>query len=74
MQDMQVVVILLSVIVAILSVMVIVLLGLVIALLVKFRQIASWVDVATTNIAKATEWLSPARVFSEIGRLFSKNK
>ena len=55
MQDMQVVVILLSVIVAILSVMVIVLLGLVIALLVKFRQIASRVDVATTNIAKATE-------------------
>ncbi len=74
MQDMQTVIVLLSIIVTILSVMVIVLLGFVVVLLVKLRKIAVTVDTVTTNIARATEWLSPTKVFSEISQLFGKRK
>ncbi len=72
MQDMQTVIVLLSIIVTILSIMVVVLLALAIVLLVKIRKIASTVDTVTTNIARATEWLSPAKVFKEISQLFGK--
>ena len=74
MQDMQTVIVLLSIIVTILSAMVIVLLVLVTVLLVKIRKIALTVDTVTTNIVKATEWLSPTKVFSEISQLFGKRK
>lgn len=74
MQDMQIVIILLSIIVGILSLVIIALLGVVIALLVKIRQVARRVDAVTANVAKATEWLSPAKVVGEIASLFGKNK
>lgn len=74
MQEMQVLIILLSIIVTILSVMVLVLIGLTIALLVRFRKIVQRVDAITTNIVSATDWLSPAKVFSEITHLFGKGK
>ncbi len=72
MEDMQTVIILLTVIVGILSIMVIILMSLIIVLLVKLRKIAQKVDYVTTNIAKATEWLSPMKIVSEIARLFKK--
>lgn len=72
MQDMQTVIVLLSIIVTILSVMVIALLGVMIALLIKTRRIIQRVDDVTANIAKATEWLSPTKMFGEIMRLFGK--
>lgn len=74
MQDMQTVIILLSVIVGILSLVIIALLGVVIALLVKARQIAQRVDDVTTNVAKVTEWLSPAKFVGEIASLFNRKK
>lgn len=72
MQDMQTVIVILSVIVGILSLMTIALMGLVIALLVKARQIARRVDEVTTNVAKASEWLSPKKVFDGIAGLFNR--
>lgn len=72
MQDMQTVIILLSVLVGLLSLVVLVLLGVVIALLLKVRRIAKKVDAVTTNLARASEWLSPSKVFSEIRQLFRK--
>lgn len=73
MQDMQTVIILLSVITGLLSIMILALLGALIALLIKLRQLAARVDAVTTNIAKATEWLSPTKVFREVAQLF-RNK
>jgi len=72
MQDMQTVIILLSVIVGLLSVVILALLAAVIALLVKLRQVARRVDTVTANLAMATEWLSPKKVFREISNLFSR--
>ena len=74
MQEMQVLIILLSIIVTILSVMVLVLIGLAIALLIKFRKIVQRVDAITTNVVSATEWLSPTKVFGEVARMFGKGK
>lgn len=72
MEDMQTVIILLSVITGLLSLMTLALLGALIALLVKLRHIAARVDAVTTNIAKATEWLSPTKVFREVAQLFKR--
>lgn len=72
MEDMQTVIILLSVITGLLSLMTLALLGALIALLVKLRQLAARVDAVTTNIAKATEWLSPTKVFREVAQLFKR--
>lgn len=72
MQEMQVVIILLSIIVTMLSVMVLVLIGAMIALFIKFRKIVQRVDTITTNVVSATEWLSPTKVFSEVAHLFRK--
>ena len=72
MQDMQTVIVLLSVIVGLLSIVILALLGVLIALLTKLRQVAKRVDEVTTNIAKATEWLSPSKLFGEIASLFKR--
>lgn len=72
MEDMQTVIILLSVITGLLSLMTLALLGALIALLIKLRQLAARVDAVTTNIAKATEWLSPTKVFREVAQLFKR--
>lgn len=74
MQEMQIVIILLSIIVTMLSVMVLVLIGVAIALLIRFRKIVQRVDAITTNVVSVTEWLSPTKVFSEIAQLFRKGK
>lgn len=72
MQDMQVIVTLLTIIVGLLSVVVLALLGVLIALLVKLRRIARKVDAVTTNLVRATEWLSPTKVFGSIAGLLGK--
>lgn len=72
MQDMQTVIILLSIIVGILSIVIVVLLGLIITLLIKVNRVTKRIDSITTNFAKATEWLSPSKVFSGIASLFGK--
>ncbi len=72
MQDMQTVVILLSIIVGLLSLVILALLGVMIALLVKLRKVAKRVDEAAANVVKVTEWLSPAKVFAGISSLFNR--
>lgn len=72
MEDIQTAIVLLTVIVGTLSVVIVILMGVIIALLVKLRSIARKVDTVTANVAKATEWLSPTKVVSEIARLFKK--
>lgn len=72
MEQMQTAIILLSVLVGLLSVVIVALMAVVIALLIKIRNIAKTVDTVTANMARATEWLSPTKVFGEIGKLFRK--
>lgn len=72
MQDIETVIVLLSVIVGLLSVVILALLAAVIALLIKLRQVAKRVDLVTSNLAMATEWLSPRKVFGAIGNLFNR--
>ena len=67
MEDIQTIIILLSIIIGLLSVIIVALLAVVITLLAKLN-----VDKITTNVASATEWLSPTKVFSEIAGLFRK--
>ena len=55
------------------SIVILALLGLIIGLLVKLGAIMKRVDAITTNVASATEWFSPTKVFKEIGKLFHKN-
>ncbi|NCU29661.1 hypothetical protein EOM60_03550 [Candidatus Saccharibacteria bacterium] len=73
MQDLQTVIVLLTVIVTLLSVGNLVLLGVIIALLLKIRGIANQAEKAMSNISRVTEWFSPAKVYEEIANLF-KNK
>ena len=72
MEDIQTAIVLLSIIVGLLSVIIVTLLAVVIALLVRLNTGMKSVSKITTNVASATEWLSPTKVFSEISGLFRK--
>ena len=74
MQDMQIVIILLSVIVTILAIMVIVLLGLAVALIVRLRRVVKRVDAVAENVMKVTTWLSPQRFVDAVTSIFSRSK
>jgi hypothetical protein len=51
---------------------IIILFSIIISLLVKLKRIASQAETAAHNIAQATEWLSPRKVFTEASRLFRR--
>lgn len=72
MEDMQTVIILMTVVIVIHSVTIIVLFGVIIALLTKLKRLVNRAEAVTHNIAQATEWLSPVKVFTEVARLFRK--
>ena len=70
--DVNTIVTLLTVIVVLLSIVIIALLVFVTMVLIKVKRIADHVDATTSNLAKATEWLNPAKVFSELVGAFRK--
>ena len=72
MEDMQTVIILMTVVIIIHSVTIIVLFGVIIALLTKLKRLVNHAEATVSNIAQATEWLSPVKVFTEVARLFRK--
>lgn len=72
MDDIQTLTILLSIIVGLLSVVIIALLILIIGVMMKVRAIAQKIDNITTNVASASEWLSPIKVFGAIASMFRK--
>ena len=61
---------LLTVNVIVLSVVILALLIIVIVLLIKLNKLVSNMQHVSENVAKATEWLSPVKVFSELGNIF----
>ena len=71
MEDMQTVIILMTVVIIIHSVTIIVLFGVIISLL-KLKRLVNQAEAAVSNIAQATEWLSPVKLFTEVVQLFRK--
>ena len=72
MEEMQTVIILMTVVIIIHSVMIVALFGIMIALLVKIKKIAGQVETTTKNLAHATEWLSPVKVFNSAFSAFKR--
>ncbi len=72
MEDMQTVIILMSAVIIIHSVTIIVLFGVIIALLTKLKRLVNHAEATVSNIAQATEWLSPVKLFTEVVQLFRK--
>ncbi|QJU07790.1 hypothetical protein FBF29_03785 [Candidatus Saccharibacteria bacterium oral taxon 488] len=72
MEDMQTVIILMTAVIIIHSVTIIVLFGVIIALLTKLKRLVNHAEATVSNIAQATEWLSPVKLFTEVVQLFRK--
>lgn len=70
--DMDLIVTLLTITVIMLAVVIIGLIITVIIVLVKVRQLTKKANVVLANTAKATEWLSPAKVFQTAVNVFRK--
>ena len=60
---------LLTITVILLSVVIVVLLSVVIVLLIKVSKLVNNLKEVSENAARATDWLSPVKVFSEIAQL-----
>jgi MFS superfamily sulfate permease-like transporter len=70
--DSNLVITLLTIAVSLLSAVIIGLLVAVIVVLVKIRQMTKKLNLVLANAAKATEWFTPAKLFSEARRAFHK--
>ena len=70
--DSDLVITLLTIIVSLLSAVIIGLLIALIVVLVKIRQMANKLNLVLANAAKATDWLSPVKLFQEARRAFHK--
>ena len=65
---------LLTVNVIVLSIVILVLLIIVVVLLIKLSKLINNLQHVSDNVAKATEWLSPQKIFSEIIHVFRSLK
>lgn len=72
--DMNLVITLLTISVILLSVVIIALLAAVTLVIIKVNHIAKSVDQITSNIASATAWANPVKLFTEVFTAFRKNK
>jgi hypothetical protein len=70
--DISTAITLLTVNLIVVSVVIVLLLVVVIVLIVKLNKIAHSVQQTTANIATATEWFSPVKLFGEVAKLFKK--
>ncbi len=58
----------------VLSVVIVALIVMAIVLVVKLNKVARNVQQTTSNVASMTEWLSPAKVFTEVAKVISSFK
>lgn len=72
--EMQTVVTLLTITVILLSVVIVTLLAIMIAVFVKIKRVMTSLDRVSRNVADATEWLTPARLFREFTQAFRRSK
>lgn len=70
--DSDIIITLLTIAVTLLSIVIVGLLVTAIVVLVKVRQMTKKLNLVLANVGKATEWLSPAKLFAEARRAFHK--
>jgi hypothetical protein len=68
----DVIITLLTITVSLLSLVIIGLLVVVIIVLIKVRQMTKKLNFVLENVGKATDWLSPVKLFAEARRAFHK--
>ena len=66
MGDLDTVVILLTILVVMLTIITITTLAILIVVLVKIKKVANNVGTTAQNVAAATEWLKPTKLFAEL--------
>ena len=72
MSDSSTIIVLLTITVIILSIVIVALLATVTVLLFRLNRIAKSIEAVSNNLAEATEWLSPVKLFSTIFDVFRK--
>ena len=72
MSDSSTIIVLLTVTVIILSVVIVALIATVTVLLFRLNRIAKSIEAVSNNLAEATEWLSPVKLFSTALSIFRK--
>lgn len=72
MGDLDAVVTLLTILVVMLTVITITVLTILIVVLIKIKQVANNVGTTAQNVAAATEWLRPAKLFAELSTVLRK--
>ncbi len=72
--DVSTAITLLTINLVVLSVVIILLLVVAIVLIVKLNKVANSVQQTTANIAHATEWFSPVKLFSEVAKVINSFK
>ena len=72
MGDLDGVVTLLTILVVMLTVITITAMTILIVVLVKIKQVANDVGTTAQNVAAATEWLKPAKLFAELATAFRR--
>jgi len=72
MSDSSTIIVLLTVTVIILSIVIVALIATVTVLLFRLNKIAKNIEAVSNHIAEATEWFSPAKLFSTIVSVFRK--
>jgi hypothetical protein len=70
--DSNTVITLLTIAVTLLSAVIIVMIIVAIVVLMKVKKMTQKLNVVLANASKATEWLAPAKLFSEARRAFHK--
>lgn len=72
MENTETLIVLLTIAVILLSIVIVSLLTITILVLVKLRKIAQNIDRISNNVASASDWLSPAKLFGELARAFRR--
>lgn len=72
MGDLDAVVTLLTILVVMLTVLTLITLTILIVVLIKIKKVANDVGATAQNVAAATEWLKPAKLFSELATAFRR--
>lgn len=70
--ELNTIVVLLTVTVILLSVVIIAMLAALTIVLIKLNHLAKTVNATADHLANATEWLSPAKVFTYASKLFRR--
>lgn len=72
MTDSSTIIVLLTISVILLSAVIIVLLGVLAILIIRLNRIVKHIESVSKNVAEATAWFTPTKLFSSIFELFNR--